>query len=103
MKMKKILATVSATALTVSALGVMAFADAPASASDPAESTPTSETASADNNSAASTPESTAASTPESSATSTPANAPTGVEGMAAVLGVAAVAAGALVVAKKRK
>lgn len=97
MKIKKMLATVSATALAVSALGIMAFAESADSGSAPAEST-ASETASE-----TSTATSTAASTPASTATSTPANAATGVEGMAAVLGVAAVAAGALVVAKKKK
>lgn len=102
MKIKKMLATVFATALAVSSLGIMAFAESADSGSAPAEST-ASETASAATSSETSTATSTAASTPASTATSTPANAATGVEGMAAVLGVAAVATGALVVAKKKK
>lgn len=58
----------------------------------PAESTP-EETPS----------ESTSEETPSESAPAAPGNVDTGVEGVAVVLGVAAVAAGALIVAKKRK
>ena len=83
------------------------------SASTPAESTPESTPAESapESTPAESTPESTPAeSTPESTpAESTPAESDakdpvaTGVGGVAAVLGVAVVAAGAMVVAKKRK
>lgn len=87
MKLKKFSAFISATVLAASTLGTAAFAESTAS-------TTASDTASSTTSSAASE---------ASDTTSTPANVPTGVEGMAAILGVAAVAAGALVVAKKKK
>lgn len=67
--------------------------------SEPTTSTPATSTP-ATSTPATSTP---ATSTPATSATTTEPNTETGVEGVAAVLGVAVVAAGAMIVAKKRK
>ncbi len=89
--MKKILAAVCASVLALSTMAIAAFAEkAPADGADAAANT-----------------ESDAANTESDSAPTADKTdkdpVDTGVEGVAAVLGVAALAAGAMVVAKKRK